>query len=74
MLVTNGTQLASLTKIKSSKFELKCIPIVRRHYGGYISISHHVQKYHPPNCMFLTGYHWSHLGPVVYKVQDVTLY
>ena len=28
----------------------------------------------PPNCRFLTGYHWSHLGPVVWKVQGVTLY
>lgn len=35
---------------------------------------YHVQKYCLPNCMFLTGYHWSHLGPVVWKVQGVTLY
>jgi hypothetical protein len=35
---------------------------------------YHVQKYDPPNCMFLTDYHWSHLDPLVWKVQGVTLY
>jgi hypothetical protein len=39
---------------------------------GHISVS--LAKVNPPNCVVLTGYHWSHLGPVVCKVQGVTSY
>ena len=35
---------------------------------------YHVQKDNPPNCMVLARFRWSHLGPVVWKVQGVTLY
>lgn len=34
----------------------------------------HSQQYDPPNCMFLTGYHLSHIVTVVWKVQGVPLY